>query len=475
MTAPTTVPNVRSERFDRRLLAPMMLGSILNPINSSIIAVALVPIAVAFGAPASETAWLVSALYLATSIGQPLFGRLVDIFGPRPLYLIGAVLTGIAGLLGTFAPGLWMLIAARVVLGFGTCAAYPASMYLIRSEEKRTGVSSPAGVLTALSVTTQTIAVVGPTLGGLLIGIGGWRAVFAINIPLSVACLILGLLVLPRRTPLAARSGPDARFDVVGVVLFSGMMISILVLLMDFRIDRVWLIAVALVAAGGFAIRELRARDPFIDVRVLGGNVPLVVTYLRSVLGATVTYAFLYGFTQWLEGGRGLSASQAGLVLMPAFATGIVVAVVTGRRPQIRGKLLVGASAMVVACVLMLLVHQTSAVWFLIVIAVIVGVPQGLVNLAIQNTLYHQADPERMGASSGLLRTFMYLGAMLASSASGALFGEQATDGGLHELAVFMLIAAVLLVLVTLLDRSLIRVDRAAGEGRRATVSSSRS
>ncbi|WAC55607.1 MFS transporter [Gordonia sp. SL306] len=474
MTAPTTVPNVRSERFDRRLLAPMMLGSILNPINSSIIAVALVPIAVAFGAPASETAWLVAALYLATSIGQPLFGRLVDIFGPRPLYLIGAVLTGIAGLLGMFAPGLWMLIAARVVLGFGTCAAYPASMYLIRSEEKRTGVSSPAGVLTALSVTTQTIAVVGPTLGGLLIGIGGWRAVFAINIPLSVACLILGLLVLPRRTRLAARTDTDSRFDVVGVILFSGMMISILVLLMDFRIDRLWLVAVAVVAAGGFAIRELRARDPFIDVRVLGGNAPLVVTYLRSVLGATVTYAFLYGFTQWLEGGRGLSASQAGLVLMPAFATGIVVAVVTGRRPQIRGKLLVGASTMVVACVLMLFVHETSAVWFLIVIAVIVGVPQGLVNLAIQNTLYHQADPERMGASSGLLRTFMYLGAMLASSASGAFFGTQATDGGLHELAVFMLIAAVLLVLITLFDRSLIRVDRAAGEAQRATVSSDR-
>ncbi|NED59986.1 MFS transporter, partial [Streptomyces sp. SID10244] len=176
------------------------------------------------------------------------FGRLVDIFGPRPLYLIGAVLTGIAGLLGTFAPGLWMLIVARVVLGFGTCAAYPASMYLIRSEEKRTGVSSPAGVLTALSVTTQTIAVVGPTLGGLLIGIGGWRAVFAINIPLSVACLILGLLVLPRRAR-AARTDTDARFDVVGVILFSGMMISVLVLLMDFRIDRLWLVAVAVVAA----------------------------------------------------------------------------------------------------------------------------------------------------------------------------------------------------------------------------------
>ena len=82
----TATARVRPSGFDRRLMAPMILGSILNPINSSIIAVALVPIAIALGAPASQTAWLVSALYLATSIGQPLVGRLVDTFGPRRLY-----------------------------------------------------------------------------------------------------------------------------------------------------------------------------------------------------------------------------------------------------------------------------------------------------------------------------------------------------------------------------------------------------
>jgi len=64
-----------ADRFDRRLLPSMMLGAILNPINSSIIAVALVPIALAFGAPAAQTAWLVSALYVATAIGQPVVGR----------------------------------------------------------------------------------------------------------------------------------------------------------------------------------------------------------------------------------------------------------------------------------------------------------------------------------------------------------------------------------------------------------------
>src|SRR5690349_1717550 len=128
--------------FDRRLLPPMMVGAALNPVNSSIISVSLVPIGAAFGAPPSQTAWLISALYLATASGQPVVGRLIDLFGPRRLFLAGTALTGIAGVVGMLAPDLGVLIAARVLLGFGTCAGYPAAMYLIRSEARRTGNDS---------------------------------------------------------------------------------------------------------------------------------------------------------------------------------------------------------------------------------------------------------------------------------------------------------------------------------------------
>jgi MFS family permease len=89
--------------FERRLIAPLILGSVLNPVNSSMIAVSLVPIGMAFGAPPSQTAWLVSALYLATAVGQPVAGRLVDIYGPRRLYLAG---TGWRGLQASSAPSL---------------------------------------------------------------------------------------------------------------------------------------------------------------------------------------------------------------------------------------------------------------------------------------------------------------------------------------------------------------------------------
>ncbi|GAA2135948.1 MFS transporter [Actinomadura napierensis] len=450
--------------FDRRLLAPMMLGSVLNPVNSSIISVALVPIGAAFGAPPSRTAWLISALYLATAIGQPVVGRLIDLFGPRRLFLAGTALTGLAGVVGMLAPNLWTLIAARVLLGFGTCAGYPAAMSLIRSEAGRTGRDSPAGVLTVLAITTQTVAVVGPSLGGLLIGLGGWRTTLALNIPLALAGIALGALRLPK-TPLPERAQGERRLaglDLMGMGLFAVMLISLLVFLMNPDIGHLCLLAVVAVAATAFAVRELRAETPFIDLHVLGGNKALLVTYGRALLTYVVTYAFLYGYTQWLEEGRGLSASQAGLAQLPLFGTAILVSAATGRRPEIRGKLLAGAAAQVAACALLLLLHSSSAVWLIVVVALVVGVPQGLNSLALQNSVYHQADPERLASSAGLLRTFGYLGAIVASAANGAFFGARASTTGMHHLAWFMLAISVAFLLVTVVDRSLSRAGSAS-------------
>ncbi|MFJ3088447.1 MFS transporter [Streptomyces sp. NPDC086838] len=443
--------------FDRRLLAPTMTGAALNPVNSSIISVSLVPIGAAFGAPPSETAWLISALYLATAIGQPVMGRLIDLFGPRRLFLTGAALTGVAGVVGMLAPGLGVLIGARVLLGFGTCAGYPAAMYLIRSEARRTGEKSPAAVLTALAVTTQTIAVVGPSLGGLLVGVGGWRATLAVNIPLALLGLYLGARRIPALPGTARTDGrhPLRSLDLPGMGLFAVALLCLLLFLMDIG-SGAWYLLVLTVAAGvGFAWRELRTEEPFIDVRVLGGNLPLVATYGRALLCYVVTYAFLYGFTQWTEQGRGLSASQAGLVQLPLFATAIVVSTLTGRRQAVRGKLLVGAVGQVAACALLLLLSDGSPVWVLPAVMIVLGVPQGLNSLALQNAVYHQADAERIGSSAGLLRTFGYLGAITASAANGAFFGQRADTGGLHHLAWFMLAASVLFLVLTVVDRSL--------------------
>ncbi|MBG7704579.1 MFS transporter [Streptomyces sp. MC1] len=437
--------------FDRRLIPPMVLGSVLNPVNSSMIAVALVPIGVAFGAPPSETVWLVSALYLATAVGQPVIGRLVDMYGPRRLYLAGTALVGVAGLLGALAPSLGVLIVARVLLGFGTSAAYPAAMRLTRGEAERTGQDSPAGVLTALAVANQTVAVVGPALGGLLIGLAGWRAVFTVNVPLSAACLVLGALRLPRSE--TRRRG----LDVPGMALFAVLLVALMLFLTQPRADRWYLPVLSAAAATGFALRELRVPDPFVDLRVLGGNGPLLATYLRQLLGYTTAYAFMYGYTQWLEQGRGLGPSTAGLALLPLSAAALTASALTGRREAVRAKLITGSVLQLAGCAVLLLVGDRSPLWLLLGVGVLLGVPQGLIGLATQTALYRQADPERIASAAGLLRTFMYLGALGASAATAAFYPHRADTAGLHALALFMLAGSALLLATTLPDRSLRR------------------
>lgn len=446
--------------FNPKLIAPLVSGAVLNPINSTIISVALVPIGVAFGAPPSATAWLISALYLATAVGQPVVGRLIDVFGPRRLFLPATALVGLAGVIGTAAPNLAVLIVARVVLGFGTCAGYPAAMRLIRVEAERTGKDSPARVLTILAISTQTVAVIGPPLGGLLIGLGGWRTTLAVNIPFAAAAFVLGWRRFPSDNPARASGEVGAGkldLDVTGIVLFAGAMVALLLFLMNPSVGSWYLLALAGVAAAGFAARELRHRDPFIDLRVFGGNVPLLITYGRALLAYVVSYSFIYGFTQWLEDGRGLSAGHAGLVTLPMFATGIVVAAVSGRRPELRGKLIVAAAGQVLASALLLTLHPASPVWMLLVIVLILGVPQGLNSLALQNAVYVQANPDHVGASAGLLRTFGYLGAIVSAAAQGGFYGRRADTRGLHHLAVFLVIASAAYLLVNVLDRSLSR------------------
>jgi MFS family permease len=447
-------PAMTRQAFNRRLIAPMILGTILSPLNSSIIAVALVPIGIAVGGSPAQTAWLVSALYLATAIGQPVAGRLIDAYGPRRLFLAGTALTGLASLLGILTPNLWLLVAARAILGLGTCAGYPAAMHLIGDENRRTGQESPAAVLTTLAVASQTISLVGPTLGGLLLGVGGWRATFAVNIPLAAAGLALGLRCLPPDST-APRGRLAARVDLAGIASFALALLALLVFLLSPQAGRFPLLLVALAAAAAFTWRERRAPEPFIDLRVLSGRLPLLATYLRTLLAQVVSYSFLFGYGQWLESGRGLSATRSGLLLLPMFATAIVVSAVTGRSAAIRGKLLVGAVTQAAAAVALLTVSSTAGAATLAGLGVLQGIPQGLINLANQNAVYYQAAPGRVASSAGLMRTFSYLGAIGSSAATGAFFTVTADTAGLHELAVFMIAATALLVVLTAGDRSL--------------------
>jgi MFS family permease len=143
MAAPNQVSGTNA--FPWRFVTPLYMGSALNPINSSLIATALVPIAAAVHVSVGRTAVLVSALYLASAIAQPTGGKLAEEFGPRRVFLAGILTVLAGGLVGGFGQDLTTLVVARVLIGVGTSAGYPSAMLLIRRRADAAGLGAPPG------------------------------------------------------------------------------------------------------------------------------------------------------------------------------------------------------------------------------------------------------------------------------------------------------------------------------------------
>jgi MFS family permease len=163
-------------RFPGVSPTPLFLGSALNPINSSLIATALLPIACGLGIAIGQTAALVAALYLASTIAQPTAGKAADVFGPRRVFISGIVMVAVGGLFGGFTQGLWQLIASRVVIGLGTSCAYPTAMLIIQRRARDAGMAKPpGGVLGGLMIAGIATASLGLPIGGVLVNALNWR------------------------------------------------------------------------------------------------------------------------------------------------------------------------------------------------------------------------------------------------------------------------------------------------------------
>src|SRR5260370_15774017 len=129
--------------FGFSFMAPLCLGSMLNPVNSTMISTALVAIARDFQATVAETGLLIGGLYITSAIAQPTMGRLADRLGARRVFLAGLYLVALAGVAGTFPPRLRALILVRDLFGGGTSAASPTAIRSIHQRAAQRGYDAP--------------------------------------------------------------------------------------------------------------------------------------------------------------------------------------------------------------------------------------------------------------------------------------------------------------------------------------------
>ncbi|MCX5555581.1 MFS transporter [Streptomyces sp. NBC_00038] len=450
--------------FGPTFVTPLYMGAILNPINSSMIAPALVAIAAAMHTTVGGTAILISSLYLTSAIAQPAAGRLAEEFGPRRVFFVGILLVLAGGILGAVARDMPSLVTARVLIGAGTSAGYPSAMLLIRRRAQAIGLQEPPrSVLGGLAVAGAATVAVGPAIGGLLIGGLGWQAAFWINIPVAGAAFAMAFTWIPKDSDRVRGRSPRAlvsSLDLPGIVGFGGTLTALLVFLSSLPGPDWAALCISAVIAAALVGWELRAANPFLNVRLLASNLALTRTYLRNGLTLLGTYVILYGLTQWLEAARGLSAYQAGLVLIPMGALSAVSARVASRRSGVRGPLIASALLLLAGAVATLFLNSGTPLIAVIAVTAVFGLTSGASNVSNQTVLYKEAPPESVGTASGLLRTFGYIGSIASAAITGTAFRTNVDDTGLQHISWALVGIAAVVVVMTVFDRHLANTDR---------------
>jgi predicted MFS family arabinose efflux permease len=204
---------------------------------------------------------------------------------------------------------------------------------------------------------------------------------------------------------------------------------------------------------------ELRTANPFLDVRLLASNLPLTRTYLRYGLSLLGSYVILYGLTQWIEAARGLSAYEAGLLLIPMGVLTAVTARLASRRKDVRKPLIVASVFMLLGAVAALFLTRQSPVIAIIAVTALFGLMSGPQIVINQAALYREAPAEKVGTASGLLRTFGYVGSIASATITGIVFRGGVDDAGLRHISLILIGIGAIVLLMTVFDRHLARAD----------------
>ncbi len=418
MTAPTAPRAGRREWIG---LAVLALPTLLLSLDLSVLYLALPHLGAALQPDSTELLWILDIYGFMIAGFLVTMGTLGDRIGRRRLLLIGAAAFGLASIAAAWSTSPEMLIATRALLGIAGATLMPSTLSLISNMFADAKQRSMAiGVwMTCFMVGTA----IGPVVGGLVLELFWWGAVFLLGVPVMVVLLIAGPLLLPEYRP--ERAG---RLDPLSVVLSLAAILPVVYGLKAFAADGPGAVAIGAVLAGLacavlFVHRQRRLDDPLVDLRLFRAR--SFSTALGVLLFASLTVGGIMLFaTQYLQLVEDRSPLRAGLWLLPhtgAMILGSLLAPMLAQR--IRPGVVVGAG-LAISTVGYLLLTQVQAegglalavtglcvTWFGFAPSVVLGT----------DLVVGSAPPERAGSASALSETSTELSVALGIAILGSV------------------------------------------------------
>lgn len=425
---------VRTHKEIMFVLSGLMVGMLLAALDQTIVSTALKKIVEDFDGLTHYT-WVVTAYLLTSTASTPLYGKISDLYGRRPVFQF-AIITF---LIGSFASGaaasMTQLIAFRAVQGLGAGGLMALTFIIIGdlvSPRERGKYQGYFGAVWGLS------SVAGPLLGGFfsdhaqILGVTGWRWIFYINLPFGIAALIITSASL--HIPKVVR---EHKIDYLGAFLLVSGISSLLMGISVYGPQDGWTnnktltaLAIALAIILGFIYQESRTSEPILPLNLFKNHTFTITSILGFIIGAGMFGAIVM-LPLYLQVVKGDSATSAGLKLIP-FMMGIVsMSITSGKLITKHGHYkrypIIGLTLMTIGISLLTLLDQTTPFWEISIYAILIGAGLGFSMQTIVIALQNSVDFRDMGVATSANTFFRSIGATIGVALFGTVYSSRLT------------------------------------------------
>jgi EmrB/QacA subfamily drug resistance transporter len=413
----------------RIVFAALMLGMFLAALDQTIVSTALPTIVGDLGG-LDHLSWVVTAYLLASTVSTPIYGKLGDMRGRKPVFL-AAILIFLAGsMLAGLSQTMGELIGFRALQGAGAGGLMVGAQAIIADIVPPRERGRYMGLIGSVFAVAS---VAGPLLGGFLVDSLSWRWVFYVNLPVGAAAVLIVVTRLHLHTPTHRH-----RVDYLGAALL-GAGVSALILLTTWGGNQYpWgsrtilgLGLAGLVLLAAFVWWEGRAAEPILPLALFRSRVFDVASAMGFTIGMAMFGAIIF-IPLFLQLVYGATPTSAGLRMLPLMAGLLVAAVLSGRAISRIGRYkpfpIVGTAVLVVGMFLLSRLGVGTAPWLASLFMLVVGVGIGLVMQVLVLVVQNDAAPEQIGVATSTATFFRSVGGAFGVAIFGAIFASRLSD-----------------------------------------------